>query len=150
MQIALIFPGKSGVKTANTFGRQFFYNNKSKIIAAQNPLVYYGYTDWSRDREGFITYMPSVRVPDLNYVPEGMTGITVPSHKYVIFKFVGFFNPDDINGRHVGRLLVQLYRKWIINSGYRFADAFRFEYIDTSVSKDHYCELYLYQPILDA
>ncbi|MFW2487398.1 AraC family transcriptional regulator [Clostridium chromiireducens] len=138
---------KSGDKSANAYGRDFFYNYKNKIKNIINPNEYFGFTDWNSDR--FIYYIPSSQVSDLTNIPEGMTSISIPAHKYVVFRFVGFFRPDDLNGRHLGRLLVQLYRKWIFNSGYEFADTFRFEYIDSSVSKDNYCELYVYQPIKD-
>lgn len=136
---------KSGDKSANSYGRDFFYNHKNKINNIVNSNVYYGYTDWSSN--GFIYYIPSSEVSDLKEIPTGMSGISIPAHKYVVFRFVGFFRPDDLNGRHLGRLLVQLYRKWIFNSGYKFADTFRFEFIDNSMSKDNYCELYVYQPI---
>lgn len=136
---------KSGDKSANSYGRDFFYNHKEKINNIINPNVYYGYTDWSSN--GFIYYIPSAEVSDLNEIPNEMSGISIPAHKYVVFRFVGFFRPDELNGRHLGRLLVQLYRKWILKSGYKFADTFRFEYIDNSMSKDNYCELYVYQPI---
>jgi AraC family transcriptional regulator len=138
---------KSGDKTANAYGRDFFYNHKNKIDNIINPHVYFGYTDWSS--KDFVYYIPSVQVPDCTKIPEGMTSISIPAHKYVVFRFIGFFSPDDLNGRHVGRLLVQLYSKWIFKSGYKFADTFRFEYIDTSMSEDNYCELYVYQPIED-
>jgi AraC family transcriptional regulator len=140
---------KSGDKTANAFGREFFYNQKSKIRNQVNPEVYFGYTDWSENDVGIIYYIPSTQVINLEDIPDGMTGLAIPSHKYVVFKFVGFFRPDDINGRHVGRILVQMYSRWIFKSGYKFADTFRFEYIDNSMSKDNYCELYVYQPIKD-
>ncbi|AGX43534.1 AraC family transcriptional regulator [Clostridium saccharobutylicum] len=138
---------KSGDKTANSYGRDFFYNHKDKINNIINPQVYLGYTDWSSNNNGFIYYIPSAQVSNSTKVPEGMINISIPAHKYVVFRFVGFFRPDDLNGRHIGRLLVQLYRKWIFKSGYKFADTFRFEYIDNSMSKDNYCELYVYQPI---
>ncbi|GFZ29504.1 AraC family transcriptional regulator [Clostridium zeae] len=140
---------KSGDRTANAFGREFFYNQKRKIKNVVNPEVYFGYTDWSENDKGIIYYIPSTQVNSLDVIPDGMTGISIPSHKYVVFKFVGFFRPDDINGRHVGRILVQMYSRWIFKSGYKFADTFRFEYIDNSMSKDNYCELYVYQPIID-
>jgi AraC family transcriptional regulator len=91
--------------------------------------------------------MPSVQVSGLIDIPKGMTGISIPAHKYVVFRFVGFFKPDEIKGRQVGRLLVHLYRKWIINSGFKSADQIRFEYIDTSLASDNYCELDIYQPV---
>lgn len=138
---------KSGDKSANVYGRDFFYNHKDKITNAINPQEYFGFTDWSSD--GFIYYIPSIQVSDLNAIPEGMTSISISAHKYVVFRFVGFFSPDDLNNRHLGRLLVQLYRKWIFRSSYKFADTFRFEYINNSMSKDNYCELYVFQPIKD-
>ena len=141
---------KTGDKTANRYGRDFFYNHRTKVPNAVNPQVYYGYTDWRGSNEGFIYYIPSVQVADLAAVPDGMCGIEVPAHKYVVFRFVGFFRPDEINGRQVGRLLVHMYSKWIYSSGFKFADKFRFEYIDSALSKDNYCELDIYQPIMDA
>lgn len=140
---------KSGDSIANTLGREFFYNDKLKITNALNPYVYIGYTNWKGYNDGYIYYMPSIQVSDLSVIPEGMSGIAIPAHKYVVFRFVGFFHPDKIKGRQVGRLLVHLYRKWIINSGFKSADQIRFEYIDTSLSNDNYCELDIYQPITE-
>lgn len=141
---------KSGDKVANFYGRDFFYNHRQRISNPVDPAVYYGYTDWSENENGSIYYMPSVQVPDLRQIPTGMQGVVIPAHKYVVFRFVGFFRPDEINGRQVGRLLVHMYSKWIFNSGYKFADTFRFEYIDSNISKDNYCELDIYQPIVNA
>lgn len=138
---------KSGDRTANRFGREFFFNQKQHITDPINPHVYYGYTDWSGSNDGYIYYMPSVQVQDLSKVPPEMFGVEIPAYKYVVFRFVGFFRPEEINGRQVGRLLVHMYSKWILNSGFTFADTFRFELIDTSISRDNYCELDIYQPI---
>ncbi|MBB6215018.1 AraC family transcriptional regulator [Anaerosolibacter carboniphilus] len=138
---------RSGDNMANLYGREFFYNDRHKIANSVNSKVYFGYTDWSGYEDGYIHYIPSVQVSDLKDLPNGITGISIPAHKYVVFRFVGFFRPDDIKGRQVGRLLVHLYRKWIINSDFRSADTFRFEYIDTSLAGDNYCELDIYQPI---
>jgi AraC family transcriptional regulator len=141
---------KSGDRVANAYGNDFFYNDKEKIPNVINPQVYFGYTDWSGDDEGYIYYIPSAQVDELVDMPEGMTKISIPAHKYVVFRFVGFFRPEEINGRQIGRLLVHMYSKWIFESGYRFADTFRFEYIDTSLAKDNYCELDIYQPIRES
>ncbi|WHH60253.1 helix-turn-helix domain-containing protein [Petroclostridium sp. X23] len=138
---------KSGDNIANILGREFFYHNKFTITNPLDPEVYIGYTNWKGYDEGYIYYMPSLQVADLTKLPKGMTGITIPAHKYVVFRFIGFFHPDEIKGRQVGRLLVHLYRRWIINSGFTSADHFRFEYVDTSLSNENYCELDIYQPI---
>ncbi len=141
---------RSGDNTANAYGKDFFYNSSRKITNAINPKVYYGYTDWSGYDDGYIHYIPSLEVSDLKAIPEGLTGIAIPPHKYVVFRFVGFFRPDDIKGRQVGRLIVHLYRKWITDSGFKSADTFRFERIDTGLSNDNYCELDIYQPIKES
>lgn len=138
---------KSGDNVANIHGRDFFYKHKLRITNGLNPKVYIGYTNWKDYDNGYIYYMPSSQVADLTEIPEGMKGISIPAYKYVVFRFVGFFHPDEIKGRQVGRLLVHLYRKWITNSGFKSADHFRFEYLDTSLSNDNYCELDIYQPI---
>lgn len=138
---------KSGDNSANAYGREFFYNNKNIIENPVNPHIYIGYTDWSKNPDGYIYYMPSVQVENLKYIPENMKGISIPDHEYVVFKFIGFFKPDYIKGKHIGRILAHLYRKWIFQSDFKFADSFRLEYIDNSLSKDNYCELHIYQPI---
>ncbi|MDU4962233.1 MAG: helix-turn-helix domain-containing protein [Sporomusaceae bacterium] len=137
---------KSGDKTANRYGREFFYQHRQRIPNAVAPAIYYGYTEWSGN--GFISYMPSQQVRDLSSIPAGMQGVVIPAHKYVVFRFVGLFSPDEINGRQVGRLLVHMYSKWIFDSGFRFADTFRFEYIDSAIARDNYCELDIYQPVI--
>lgn len=141
---------KSGDKIANLCGREFFYKQRQHILNPVDPEIYFGYTDWSDRMNGAIYYMPGLQVQDLNHIPAGMVGISIPAHKYVVFRFVGFFHPDELNGRKVGRLLVHLYSKWIFKSGYKFADQFRFEYINNALCKDNYCELDIYQPILEA
>lgn len=138
---------KSGDNIANMYAREFFFNEKSRIATPLNSQVFIGHTDWKGYDEGYIYYTPAIQVPGSATIPEGMTGISIPAHKYVVFHFVGFFRPEEIKGRQVGRLLVHLYRKWITNSGFKSADKFRFEYVDTSLSNDNYCELDIYQPI---
>jgi AraC family transcriptional regulator len=138
---------KSGDRAANELGKKFFYGERQKIKNVLNENIYYGYTDWSNSKNGYIYYMPATQVENLQYIPEGMSGIEVPAGKYVVFRFVGFFRPEDLNGRKIGRLLVHMYNKWIYNSGYRFSVPFRFELIDSNIAADNYCELDIYQPI---
>jgi len=140
---------KSGENIASSYGLEFFYNTRKKITNSVNPHIYIGYTNWSESDDGYMYYMPSVQVSDLNHIPEGMKGVSIPANKYVVFRFVGFFSPVDIRGRHIGRVIAHLYRKWIFQSDFKFADSFRLEYLDTSITKDNYCELDIYQPIRD-
>jgi len=138
---------KSGDRTANALGNHFFYTKRKHIQNILNENIYYGYTDWSNSKAGYIYYIPSVQVKNLQEVPAGMCGVEIPAGKYVVFRFVGFFRPENLNGRKIGRLLVHMYTKWIFNSGYRFSAPFRFELIDSSIVADDYCELDIYQPV---
>ncbi|MDQ0204660.1 AraC family transcriptional regulator [Pectinatus haikarae] len=138
---------KSGDRAANELGKKFFYGERRKIKNVLNENIYYGYTDWSNSKNGYIYYMPAAQVENLQDVPKDMAGIEIPAGKYVVFRFVGFFRPEDLNGRKIGRLLVHMYTKWIFGSGYRFSVPFRFELIDSSIAADDYCELDIYQPI---
>ncbi|TCS78217.1 AraC family transcriptional regulator [Pectinatus cerevisiiphilus] len=138
---------KSGDRAANELGTKFFYGERKKIKNILNENIYYGYTDWSNSKNGYIYYMPATQVENLQDVPEDMSGIEIPAGKYVVFRFVGFFRPEDLNGRKIGRVLVHMYTKWIFNSGYRFSVPFRFELIDSNIATNNYCELDIYQPI---
>jgi AraC family transcriptional regulator len=135
------------IAKANAFGRKFFYNEKNNISNVTKSHIYIGYTDWSTNHYGYNYYIPSVITNKNNIVPEGMVSLLIPNHKYVVFKFIGFFTPDDITVKHIGSILNYMYEKWTYQAGYEFTDTFRFEYIDNSISKDDYCELDIYQPV---
>jgi AraC family transcriptional regulator len=131
----------------NNVGLDFFYHQKQQIKNVINPSVYIGYVDWSSLQNGYTTYFPSVQVKPGVEIPAGMSSLAIPAYKYVVFRFVGFFNPDQVNISHFYHLLEYMYSKWIVQAGYEFAAPFRFEYIDSSIAKDDYCEVDLYQPI---
>lgn len=132
---------------ANALGKKFFYEDKNSIHNVTSPDIYIGYTDWKTNPYGYNYYIPSVITNKDNIVPKGMDSLLIPSHKYVVFRFIGFFTPDDITGSHIVPILDYMYKKWIYQAGYELADTFRFEYVDKTISKDDYCELDIYQPV---
>ncbi len=133
---------------ATSLGKKFFYSEKHLIHGLTEPNVYYGYTYWDENSTHDHTYyIPSVRVSSCKQIPQDMTFTSIPSNKYAVFKLIGFFNPDDICGSDLDSIMDYMYGKWIIQSGYEMAGSYRFEYIDTNISKDNYCELNLYLPI---
>lgn len=141
-------PLGSDYQIPNRVGREFFYQHKPRIKNIVNPDVYFGYVNWGREQSsGYTIYVPSVQVKDKRDIPEEMTVISIPTHKYVVFRFVGFFHADQVNVRHFAHLLEYMYTKWITKAGYEIADSFHLEYIDSRLAKDDYCELDLYQPI---
>lgn len=132
---------------AASHGKDFFYNKKQDIQGIINPEIYYGYTYWDIGKYSYTYYIPAVHVHSEAKIPDYMTSVKIPSNKYAVFKLIGFFNPDDINGSHLDSIIEYMYGKWITEFGYIMAGNYRFELIDTNISKDNYCELNLYMPI---
>lgn len=130
----------------NRVGREFFSREKEKIRNAVHPNVYIGYVELMPVTNGYI-YIPSIQVKPGTVPPDGTVGFSIPTYTYAVFRFVGFFHPDQINVKHFAHLLDYMYKKWIIQAGYKIAAPFRFEYIDFTLAKEDYCELDLYQPI---
>jgi AraC family transcriptional regulator len=69
------------------------------------------------------------------------------AHKYAVFRFIGFFSPEQVNSGHFYHLLEYMYTKWIIQASYDFAAQFRLENIDNNLAKGDYCKIDIYQPI---
>jgi len=132
---------------AATYAKDFFYRQKNIIPNIINVDHYYGYTYWDEGHEHYTYYVTAAHVSDVKEIPPNMTCVVVPLNKYAVFKLVGFFNPEDITGSDLDSIMDYMYGKWIYNSQYQMAGNYRFEFIDKSISKDHYCELYLYMPI---
>lgn len=139
-----------GLHRANELAREFVYTQRDQLEHILEQDIYIGYTDWRDTPQNFNYYIPAA-ITDKNQVtPSGMVSLTIPTNKYVIFKFIGFCSPEEITGEHIGSVLMHLYTKWIFESGYEFADPYRFEYVDNSISRDGYCEMDIYQPIRSA
>ncbi|HWT73586.1 MAG TPA: AraC family transcriptional regulator [Mobilitalea sp.] len=136
-----------GLHRANDLAKEFVYSERDKIDHILKQDIYIGYTDWKDTPSQFNYYIPAAITDKKQVAPPGMVNLVIPTNKYVVFKFIGFFSPDEITGEHIGSVLQHLYVKWIFESGYEFADLYRFEYIDTSISRDGYCEMDIYQPI---
>lgn len=132
---------------AASHGKDFYYNRKQEIQGIINPHIYFGYTYWDKDEYDYTYYIPSAQVVDNASVPDNMVCVTISKSKYAVFKLVGFFNPDDINGSKLSSIMDYMYGKWIADYNYVLANNYRFELIDTNISKDNYCELNLYIPV---
>lgn len=137
----------SDYRIPNNVGRDFFYHQKMQISDLVQPDIYFGFVDWSHIKSGYTVYSPSVQVSRVAAIPPGMTSRLIPPHKYVVFRFVGFFHPEQVNIRHFYHLLEYMYSKWVLEAGYDFAAEFRFEYIDNSIGRDDYCEVDIYQAV---
>lgn len=69
----------------NLWQRFFAEQISSKIPNKQDSATLALYYDFETDKDGFYTILIGHRVTDLNNVPNGMTGVSIPAQKRVIF-----------------------------------------------------------------
>lgn len=75
-----------------------------------------------RDPEHF-TYVAALAVTDLDHIPDGMTGVTLPAHEYAVFAYDGGIGPE------LPKAVRYIFGEWLPQSGYEL-DGPDFEYYD--------------------
>jgi len=96
-----------------------FMPNKFKITNSVNEeliaLQYYGdFSDTSKPYE----IMACTEVKDLNHIPEGLIGFTIPEGEYAVFV---------LNGMDAGGLYRKILGEWLPSSGYEIDDRPHFQ-----------------------
>ncbi len=131
---------------ANRLAQDFFHNHKKRIPNAIHPSMLISLSSYKDITSNHSMYLPSIEVTDLNYIPEGMTGMKINTHKYAVFKYIGSHSSKDITLN----TLNDIYRfitSWLLHSQYIQDGNFHFELINSTVSKDDYCEADIYLPV---
>jgi AraC family transcriptional regulator len=129
--------------TANKLAVDFFYNHRHKIENAKNPNQLISLSRYGDILANKSIYLPCLEVADLENIPAGMNGDTIPANKYVVFNYIGLHPPKDVTIIALSNIYAQI-DKWFPESGMRFADNYHFEKIDTTISTDEYCEVQVY------
>lgn len=126
----------------------FFYNKRPFINNAVNPNIYYGYTIRDEVYNDFTYYLSGIEIASEKELPDGFTHLVVPAHNYSVFRFIGFFAPEQITWKHMVDI-------WNFKDDYLlepkeldFRKVNHFEYIDMSICREDYCELDLYVPVV--
>ncbi|MDP4093122.1 MAG: effector binding domain-containing protein [Bacillota bacterium] len=132
---------------ANTVGNDFFYNHSPEIQNAKHPDVYLGLVKYIPGVTDYKYYIPCLETCNLENIPDGMTGLTVPSKKYAVFKYIGFHHPRETTIESLKKIYSYIFEVWLCNSEYTFADDYHFERIDAGIAKEDYCEIELYIPV---
>ncbi len=135
--------------TANNVGNDFFYNDRPGIKNAKFPDVYIGIIKYMPDYCDYKYYIPSVEVTDMDTIPEGLTGIKIPTRKYVVFKYIGFEHPKYATEVSLSELYNYIFKEWLPESNYEFSYDYHIEYIDESIAREDYCEIEIYVPVKD-
>lgn len=131
----------------NSLAVDFYFNHMTKIKNPVNQDVYYGYTMKDSEANDSTYYLTSIEIDDETTLTDGFTSIDVPETEYIVFKFIGFFPPSEITWKHMMDIW-EFRDKYLLNSkGIDYKVYNYFEYIDSSLCTDDYCELDLYVPM---
>ncbi|MHA6481700.1 helix-turn-helix domain-containing protein [Paenibacillus sp. strain BS8-2] len=130
-------------------GKDFWHNNRHHVPNTVEPNIYYGLTRAPAPSFNWTYYLPSMRVADLNQIPDGFAGDTVPASMCVGFRYIGNHHYEEIS-----QLRAELLYKAIgklareHNGRYELLDhEFYFEKIDIDAYDGQYCQMEWFAPI---
>lgn len=132
---------------ANKVGNDFFSNYSGKVPNVKNPSIYFGFVKRIPEVTDYKFYIPSVEVNNLKDIPTGMTGFTVPTRKYVVFKYIGSHHPRLITVDCFQSIYKYIFGEWFPASYYKISDYFSFERIDVQVATEDYCTVEMFIPV---
>lgn len=126
----------------------FFHNKRQRIAGAVNPDVYYGFTYWDHNRGQYTLYVSGLEVDNDSVLPDDFHTRVIPASNYTVFRFIGFFPPEQITWKH-------LLHFWDFKDGHLLPgkpvdwdNHFHLEYVDWSLCRTDYCELDYYVPVV--
>jgi AraC family transcriptional regulator len=129
--------------------KQFWWNRRHIIPNPAEPNIYYGLTRTPDPSLSWTYYLPSMRVMDLNGIPEGFTGDTVRASMCVGFRYIGNHHYEEISELRAEELYTAIDRLVKEHSGrYELLDSeFFFEKIDMDAYDGEYCQMEWFAPI---
>ncbi|WP_339205752.1 helix-turn-helix transcriptional regulator [Paenibacillus sp. FSL K6-3182] len=129
--------------------KQFWWNNRHKVPSPVEPNIYYGLTKALDPSLSWTHYLPSIRVQNLNDIPNGFSGDTVPASLCVGFRYIGNHHYEEISELRAEALYHAIDRLAKENEGkYELLDReFFVEKIDTDAYDGEYCQMEWFAPI---
>ncbi|WP_193726615.1 helix-turn-helix domain-containing protein [Paenibacillus guangzhouensis] len=129
--------------------KQFWWDKRHHVPNPVEPHIYYGLTRTPDSSLRWTYYLPSMRVTDLNNIPDGLTGDTVPATMCVGFRYIGKHHYEEISELRAEALYTAIDRLAKEHNGrYELLDSeFFFEKIDTDAYDGEYCQMEWFAPI---
>lgn len=133
---------------ANRLAVEFFHEHRRRIIRPVNPEIYYGYTYWGEEKGQYTYYFSGVELGQETVVPEDMQRLSVAAAGYTVFRFIGFFPPEQLTWKHL--LAFWNFKDDFLtkNKSIDWDNHFHYEYVDYSLCREDYCELDYYVPVI--
>nr|WP_281170142.1 helix-turn-helix domain-containing protein [Paenibacillus pinihumi] len=130
--------------------RQFWRNDRHQVPNPAEPHIYYGLRTTPDPSLSWTDYLPSMRVHNLNDIPDGFTGDTVPSSLCVYFRSIGNHHYEEIDEPRAEALYTAIDRLAKEHSGkYELLDSeLFFEKVDMDSYDGQYCQMEWFAPII--
>ncbi|MRG87196.1 GyrI-like domain-containing protein [Salinibacillus xinjiangensis] len=103
-------------RLVNEFHSEYIHEVRNRINAPKSFGIFIDPPNWDPETEAF-TWIAGVEVTDLEQIPKGMVGKTIPAHKYVVLDYHP--QTDDINP-------YQFIHNWLKDAGYEQTGNFGF------------------------
>lgn len=132
---------------ANIKGNEFYYKHRYKIENVINPQVYFGIVETVWDK-GYSYYIPSVQVSAMGKNTDRMVCYSIPTQYYAVFKYIGVHHARYTHINNLQDLIDYIYNDWLPTAGYTQSAPYHFERIDVKISRNDYCEVDIYLPIV--
>ncbi|MCH4886374.1 AraC family transcriptional regulator [Acidaminobacter sp. JC074] len=127
--------------------RDFHFNHKKSI---QNPVRnndYYGYTLPDPLDDMATYYYTGLKITEDSILPDRYQAIDIPEQTYIVFRFIGNFDPIDITWEHLKTIWDYRDKYLRDNPDIKKCDYGYFEYIDSRKCSKTYCEMDIYVPL---
>ncbi len=88
----------SGSNSVSALANRFFETSAHLVHNAKSPLTYMGVAK-KEPSPDFFSYIAGVEVWKTDDIPPGLTGITIPTNTYAVFKYIGRHSASTIRLR---------------------------------------------------
>lgn len=140
MVIGTEYIGKNENSEISTMWGNDFMPRIAEIRNVINPGIFYGICACMGDVEtGVFSYVAGREVSNLDEIPVGMVGKTIPSNTYAVFTHIGPLTT-------LGATWTSIYDKWLPESGYKASGDPDFECYDErfkDMSEDSELDIYI-------
>lgn len=133
----------------NRLANSFHHEEAGRILNVLKPEVYIGHSHVLSLENNDVAYTPSVQVSDLSHIPAGLTGMTVPSHLCVRFRYIGAHHYNEISMVTARETYQTIDAFFAEQSRYSLNEYYFFERMEIGAYDGVYCHMEWLLPVRD-
>ena len=129
-------------------GNHFITHHQHHVKHAVRRHVLIVLSQYSWTEEGLTSYIPSVQVPSVTDIPEGMELNIMPAGKYLVLTYIGTVQSRNLTAQHLEPIWKYIANYVSLNNPSVFQSApFHYKSINEQISNQNYCEVEYYFPV---